>query len=98
MRLVTLTLATAPIARVLRYGFSTLLISCLKPLEPPSRETSGTTLAVRVLSRWENCRLVVDTGVMVIGHGSGECNLDIRAHGGRRKAIDEAIVGIVVGA
>jgi hypothetical protein len=34
----------------------------------------------------------------MIRHGSGECDLDICAHGGQRKAINEGIVGIVVGA
>jgi hypothetical protein len=41
---------------------------------------------------------VVDAGVVMIRHGSGECDLDIRAHGGQRKAIDEGVVGVVVGA
>ena len=41
---------------------------------------------------------VVDAGVVMIRHGSGECDLHIRAHGGQRKAIDEGVVGIVVGA
>jgi hypothetical protein len=41
---------------------------------------------------------VVDAGVMMIRHGSGECDLDIRAHGGQHEAIDEGVVGVVVGA
>jgi hypothetical protein len=35
---------------------------------------------------------------MVIRHGGGECDLDIRAHGGQRKTIYIGIIGIVVGA
>jgi hypothetical protein len=41
---------------------------------------------------------VVDAGVVMIRHGSRECDLDIRAHCGQRKAIDEGVVGVVVGA
>ena len=40
---------------------------------------------------------VVDTSVVMIRHGGGECDLDIRAHGGQREAIDEGVVGVVVG-
>jgi hypothetical protein len=39
---------------------------------------------------------VVDTGVMMIQHSGGECDLDIRAHGDRRQAANEGVVGIVV--
>jgi hypothetical protein len=41
---------------------------------------------------------VVDAGVVMIRHGSRECDLDICAHGGQREAIDEGVVGVVVGA
>jgi hypothetical protein len=41
---------------------------------------------------------VVDAGVMVIRHGDGEGNLDIRAHGGQSKAVDKCVIGIIIGA
>ena len=41
---------------------------------------------------------IVDAGVMMIRHDGGKCDLDIRAHGGQRKAIDEGVVGVIVGA
>jgi hypothetical protein len=41
---------------------------------------------------------VVDAGVVVIRHSDGKCDLDLRVHGGQSEAIDEGVVGVVVGA
>jgi len=41
---------------------------------------------------------VVDSGVMMIGHSDGKCDLNIRAYGGQSKTIDKRVIGIVVGA
>jgi hypothetical protein len=41
---------------------------------------------------------VVDAGVVVIGHRDGECDLDLGALGGHGEAVDECVVGVVVGA
>ena len=41
---------------------------------------------------------VVDTGVMMIGHCDGKCDLDIRAYSGQSKAVDECAIGVVIGA
>ena len=41
---------------------------------------------------------VVDAGVMMIGHCNGKCDLDIRTFGGQCEAIDEGVVGVVIGA
>jgi hypothetical protein len=41
---------------------------------------------------------VVDAGVMMIRHGDGKCDLDIRTYGGQSKAVDECVIGVVVGA
>jgi hypothetical protein len=35
---------------------------------------------------------------MVIGHCDGKCDLDIRAQCGQPKAVDECVIGIVIGA
>ena len=37
-------------------------------------------------------------GVMMIGHCDGKCDLDIRAFGDQSKAVDEGVVGVVIGA
>ena len=41
---------------------------------------------------------VVDAGVVVIGHRDGERDLDLGALGGHGEAVDECVVGVVVGA
>ena len=41
---------------------------------------------------------VVDAGLVVVRHRDGERNLDFRASGGQGEAVDEGVVGVVVGA
>jgi hypothetical protein len=40
---------------------------------------------------------VVEAGMMVIRHSDGKDDLDIRAHGGQSKAVNECVVGVVIG-
>jgi hypothetical protein len=41
---------------------------------------------------------IVDARVVAIRHSDYACDLDIRAHGSQSQAIDEGVVGVVVGA
>ena len=39
---------------------------------------------------------VVDAGVVVIGHGDGECDIHVRSLGCQHEAVDEGVVGVLV--
>jgi len=41
---------------------------------------------------------VVDACVVMVGHRDGEGNLDVRAFGGQGEAVDEGVVGVLIGA
>jgi hypothetical protein len=45
---------------------------------------------------WKIAGRVVDTGMVMVGHGDAECDLHLGAHGGQREAIDEGIVCVFV--
>ena len=41
---------------------------------------------------------VVDAGVVMIGHGDGECDIDVRSLGCQDETVDKGVVGVLVGA
>ena len=41
---------------------------------------------------------VVNACMVMVGHRGGECDVDIRAFGGQAEAVDECVVGVLVGA